>query len=88
MALASHIIFFIVIGPIQSLDSECSVMTIMKISLQHGICHIVLYGTNSKLKLHFERGLKLLKLNNHTITKGNHSNMLLESFYCYLNKGL
>ena len=58
--LADHMTFFVVIEPIQIINSQHFAKAKMKILLQHDTCHIVIYDTDSKFKLHFRQALESL----------------------------
>ena len=83
-----HMSSFAVIEPVQQLNSDSFTKALMKILLSHGLCHTVIVDADSKFKATFTEVIKLLHLNKHEISKGNHQVMLVERFNRYLNKVL
>ena len=61
---------------------------IMKILLANGLAHTIVIDKDSKFRGVFEQTMKLLQINLHTASGGNHDPILTERFHVFLNKSL
>jgi hypothetical protein len=61
---------------------------IMKISLANGLAHTIVIDKDSKFCGVFVETMKLLQINLHTASGGNHDPILTERFHVFLNKSL
>ena len=84
--VVDHMTSFAVVKPVKQLNSDSFSKALMKVLLTHGLCHTIIIDADSKFKAKFTEVIKMLKLNKHEISKGNHQAMLVERFNKYLNK--
>jgi hypothetical protein len=61
---------------------------IMKVLLANGLAHTIVIDKDSKFRGVFEETMKLLQINLHTASGGNHDPILTERFHVFLNKSL
>jgi hypothetical protein len=61
---------------------------IMKMLLANGLAHTIVIDKDSKFRGVFEETMKLLQINLHTASGGNHDPILTERFHIFLNKSL
>ena len=84
--VVDHMTSFAVVEPVKQLNSDSFSKALMKVLLTHGLCHTIIIDADSKFKATFTEVIKMLELNKHEISKGNHQAMLVERFNKYLNK--
>ena len=82
--LLDHMTSFAVVEPLSQLNSDSFSKAMVKIILQHGLCHTVILDADSKFKATFTEVINNLHLNKYELSKGNHQAMLLERFNKYL----
>ena len=72
--LLDHMTGFTVIEPVKQLNSGSFSKVLMKILLQHDLCHTVIIDANSKFKATFSEMIDKLHLNKYELSKGKQNN--------------
>ena len=88
LIVLDHMSTFAITEPLQELHSKALAKLLAKVLLQHGLCHTIVVDADSKFKKEFEEVARLLQINLHQLSRGNHNGMLVERFNRFLNKAL
>ena len=80
---------FAVIEELTELNSVAFTKVVMKVLLQHSICHTFIVDKDSKFRSLFEIIIgHILKINLYLTSGGNHDAIMVERFNAFLNKSL